>query len=73
MIKVVYLKHVDVSRPLPLTPNKVYDVLKSKNFLYGIQHLLIENDNNKRVYSSKIFISLDEYRELQLNTLLNSD
>lgn len=49
-----------------LTINKSYDVIKSDQWNY-----LIKDDRNKfRSFSKNLFITLDKWRELRINSII---
>jgi hypothetical protein len=79
-MKVVCINNVELDRDsygkprhkkLPLTIGKVYDVRDS----YGVDYVtfyIIEKDNNDETntYAVNFFVTLDVWREMQLNRIL---
>lgn len=75
-MKIVCINNIELSKDsygkprhnrLPLTIGKVYDTV-----FEGVKFYMIEKDNNDESnhYAANYFVTLDVWREMQLNKLL---
>ena len=81
-MKVVCINNIELSKDsygkprhnrLPLTIGKVYDtVFEGEVRVTNVKFYMIEKDNNNESnhYAANYFVTLDVWREMQLNKLL---
>jgi hypothetical protein len=67
-MKVVYVPNDKTINDL--TPGKIYDVIKSFDFSYGLSMYYIIDDNDLNCwYTDEVLTPLDKYREDKLNEI----
>jgi hypothetical protein len=80
-MKVVCINNLELSKDsygkprykrIPLTIGQIYEVMS--NGIFGFpgkaEFYVIDNNNEEEFYPSRYFVTIDEWREIQLNKII---